>query len=43
MKLPTLLELAENQIKLATPKQKNINIKIAINTAKMMVEKERKP
>lgn len=34
-------ELAENKLKHAGPKDKTINIKIAINTARMMVENER--
>jgi hypothetical protein len=40
-KLPTFRELAENKIALAGPRDKTINIKVAINTARMMVEAER--
>jgi hypothetical protein len=40
-KLPTFLELAENKIALAQPRDKIITIKVAINTARMMVEAEK--
>jgi len=39
--LPTFIELAENQLKYAGPRDKTINIKIAINTAQMMIEREK--
>ena len=38
--LPFFWKLAENQIKQAGKRDKTINIKIAINTARMMVECE---
>jgi len=36
--LPTFLELAENKLAWAHKRDKTINIKIAINTARMMVK-----
>lgn len=39
--LPTLLELLENQLKYASPKDRTVNIKISINTARMIAEAER--
>lgn len=39
--MDTFLELAENQLAHAGPRDKTINIKVAINTARMMVERER--
>uniref|UniRef100_A0A6M3J5L6 Uncharacterized protein n=1 Tax=viral metagenome TaxID=1070528 RepID=A0A6M3J5L6_9ZZZZ len=39
--LPYFWELAENQIKYAGPRDKTINIKITINTARMMVGREK--
>ena len=41
LELPTFLELAENQLSWANRGQKTINIKIAINTARMMVDAEK--
>ena len=41
IELPTLLELLENRLKYAGPRDKTINIEIAINTAKMILEKEK--
>jgi two-component sensor histidine kinase len=40
--LPKFWELAENQLKYAGTRDKTINIKISINTARMMVEAESK-
>jgi hypothetical protein len=40
-KLPTFLELAELKLKYADPKDRTINIKVTINTARMMVDAER--
>ena len=42
IELPTFLELAKHKIKLAGRKDKVITIKVAINTARMMVEREEK-
>ena len=39
--LPSFEELAENQLKYAGPRDKTINMKIAINTARMMVNQEK--
>lgn len=39
--LPTFIELAENKLKHAGKRDKTINIKVAINTARMMVEAEK--
>ena len=41
MELQTFLELAENKLKYASKKDRTINIKVAINTARMMVESEK--
>ena len=40
--LPTFIELAENQLKYAGPRDKTINIKIAIKTTRMMIEREKR-
>ena len=40
--MPTLLELAEQRIADAKPRDKTINIKIAIGTARMIVEAEKR-
>lgn len=39
-KLPTLRELLANRLKYAAPRQKTVTIKIAINTARMILEHE---
>lgn len=39
--LPTFLELAETKLQYAGPRDKTICIKVTINTARMMVERER--
>ena len=38
--LPTFIELAEQRIADASPRDKTISIKISINTARMMIESE---
>lgn len=40
--LPTFIELAENQLRYAGPRDKVINIKITVATARMMVEAEKR-
>ena len=40
--LPTFVELAQAQLRYAVPAEKTINIKVAINTARMMVESEQR-
>ena len=40
-KLPTFRELAEHKIAQASPRDKIITIKVAINTAKMMIAAEK--
>lgn len=39
--LPTLLQLAETKLRYAGPRDRTINIKITVNTARMMVDSER--
>jgi hypothetical protein len=41
--LPKLWELAEAKLKCAGQRDKTITIKITINTARMMVARERQP
>ena len=42
IELPTFVELAQAQLRYAVPAERTINIKVAINTARMMVEAEQK-
>jgi hypothetical protein len=39
--LPMFYEIAETRVAEAGPRDKNINVKVAINTARMMVEAEK--
>ena len=42
-RLPTLLELLENKLNYAGPRDKTVTIKISINTARMILDAERPP